>query len=62
MTHAGIPKADREAIGVFDDLVRLSCGVEDSEDLVKDVLQAVEKSVAGSKLTNGTRVTNGTKD
>lgn len=42
MTHAGIPKADREAAGVFDDLVRLSCGVEDSEDLVADVLQALE--------------------
>lgn len=60
MTHAGIPKADREAIGVFDDLVRLSCGVEDSEDLVKDVLQAVEKSIVEAKLANGSRITNGT--
>lgn len=59
MTHAGIPKEQREAIGVFDDLVRLSCGVEDSEDLVKDVLQAVEKAVVGPKITNGTKTPNG---
>jgi len=59
MTHAGIPKGDREAIGVFDDLVRLSCGVEDSADLVKDVLQAIEKTVVASKVTNGLKDTNG---
>lgn len=53
MTHAGIPKADREAIGVFDDLVRVSCGIEDAEDLKKDVLQALEKAVVGFKVTNG---------
>jgi cystathionine gamma-lyase len=52
MTHAGIPKAQREAAGVFDDLVRLSCGVEDAEDLVADVLQALEKAVVGPKLNN----------
>jgi cystathionine beta-lyase/cystathionine gamma-synthase len=28
MTHAGIPKEQREAAGVFDDLVRMSCGIE----------------------------------
>lgn len=59
MTHAGIPKEQREAIGVFDDLVRLSCGIEDSVDLVKDVLQAVERSVIAGKLTNGVPTTNG---
>ncbi|KAF3938549.1 hypothetical protein ABW19_dt0208356 [Dactylella cylindrospora] len=42
MTHAGIPKEERERAGVFDDLVRLSCGVEDSEDLVADVLNALD--------------------
>lgn len=45
MTHAGIPKEEREAAGVFDDLVRLSCGVEDGEDLVADVLGALENTV-----------------
>jgi cystathionine gamma-lyase len=49
MTHAGIPKDQREAVGVFDDLVRISCGIEEAEDLKNDVLQALEKAVAGSK-------------
>jgi len=53
MTHSGIPKEQREAAGVFDDLVRLSCGIEDAEDLKKDVLQALEKAVIGPKITNG---------
>lgn len=53
MTHGGIPREQREAVGVFDDLVRISCGVEDEADLVADVMQALEKAVAGSKLTNG---------
>lgn len=50
MTHAGISRDERERAGVFDDLIRISCGVEDGEDLVRDVLDAIEK-VAGS--TNG---------
>jgi len=53
MTHAGIPKHEREAAGVFDDLVRMSCGIEDAEDLKKDALQAIEKAVVGPKITNG---------
>lgn len=54
MTHAGIPKDQREAVGVFDDLVRLSCGVEDGEDLKRDVLQALEAAVSGKGAANGT--------
>jgi cystathionine gamma-lyase len=53
MTHAGIPKEQREAVGVFDDLVRISCGVEEADDLKADVLQALEKAVVWPKLTNG---------
>jgi cystathionine gamma-lyase len=53
MTHAGIPKEQREAAGVFDDLVRVSCGIEDKEDLKADVLQALEKAVVGPKISNG---------
>ena len=41
MTHGGIPKEAREATGVFDDLVRLSVGIEDSDDLLDDVKQAL---------------------
>lgn len=37
MTHASIPKAEREAAGVVDNLLRLSVGVEDIEDLVDDL-------------------------
>lgn len=55
MTHSGIPRETREASGVFDDLVRISCGIEDAEDLVSDVLQALEKAVVGPKITNGLR-------
>ncbi|EAT77457.2 hypothetical protein SNOG_15232 [Parastagonospora nodorum SN15] len=58
MTHMGIPKDQREAAGVFDDLVRMSCGVEDELDLVADVQQALEKAVAATKTTNG-KATNG---
>ncbi|MCJ1449001.1 MAG: cystathionine gamma-lyase cys3 [Stictis urceolatum] len=50
MTHAGIPKEQREAAGVFDDLVRVSCGIEDAVDLRADVLQALEKAVVGPKI------------
>jgi len=50
MTHAGIPKEQREAAGVFDDLVRVSCGIEDAEDLKADVLQALEKAVVMPKI------------
>ncbi|KAJ5247006.1 cystathionine gamma-lyase cys3 [Penicillium chermesinum] len=54
MTHAGIPKAEREASGVFDDLVRVSCGVEDAEDLKADVLNALGLAVADAeKKGNG---------
>lgn len=59
MTHAGIPREQREAAGVFDDLVRLSCGVEDGADLVGDVMQAVEKAVVEPKITNGEGIANG---
>lgn len=50
MTHAGIPREQREAAGVFDDLVRISCGIEDAKDLTDDVLQALEKAVIGPKI------------
>ncbi len=42
MTHASIPKADREAAGVVDGLLRLSVGVEDVEDLLADLEQALD--------------------
>ncbi len=41
MTHAAIPKADREARGLTDTLIRLSVGIEDIEDLIADLEQAL---------------------
>ncbi len=41
MTHASIPKEEREKSGVVDGLLRLSVGVEDVEDLIADVEQAL---------------------
>ena len=41
MTHASIPKEEREKTGVVDSLIRLSVGVEDEEDLVADLKQAI---------------------
>ena len=41
MTHASIPKAEREKSGLSDSLIRLSIGIEDSEDLIQDLIQAI---------------------
>ena len=41
MTHASVPKEDREKLGVTDTLVRFSVGLEDIEDLIADIEQAV---------------------
>jgi cystathionine gamma-lyase/cystathionine beta-lyase len=43
MTHASIPKSEREKVGVTDSLIRLSVGVEDIEDLIADLDQVLEK-------------------
>ena len=41
MTHASIPKTEREKTGIVDSLIRLSVGIEDKEDLVDDLKQAL---------------------
>ena len=43
MTHAAIPKEERERTGVVDSLIRLSVGIEDVDDLVSDLKQAIDK-------------------
>ena len=43
MTHAAIPKQEREKTGVVDSLIRLSVGIEDVEDLVADLENALNK-------------------
>ncbi len=42
MTHASIPKVEREKTGVVDSLIRLSVGIEDEEDLINDLKQALQ--------------------
>ena len=41
MTHASIPKEEREKTGVVDSLIRLSVGIEDEADLIADLKQAI---------------------
>jgi cystathionine gamma-lyase len=43
MTHASVPKEEREKVGVTDSLVRLSVGIEDVEDLITDLSVALEQ-------------------
>jgi cystathionine beta-lyase len=42
MTHASIPKEEREKAGVSDSLIRLSVGIEDADDLIADLTQALK--------------------
>jgi cystathionine beta-lyase/cystathionine gamma-synthase len=41
MTHASVPPDRRQAIGLTDSLVRISTGVEDPQDLIEDLKQAL---------------------
>ena len=43
MTHASIPREQRLSVGLTDSLVRLSVGVEDAEDLIADLKQAIDQ-------------------
>ena len=43
MTHAVIPKQEREKTGVVDSLIRLSVGVEEVEDLLMDLEKSLNK-------------------
>jgi cystathionine beta-lyase/cystathionine gamma-synthase len=42
MTHASIPEEKRKEVGITDDLVRLSVGIEDIDDLIMDIKQALD--------------------
>lgn len=42
MTHASVPKETRKKLGIADNLVRLSVGIEDAEDLIEDIRQALD--------------------
>ena len=44
MTHAAIPADIRKEVGIVDELIRLSVGIEDVDDLIADLKQAIENS------------------
>lgn len=44
MTHASVPASQRAELGITDSLIRLSVGLEDVEDLIDDLDQALHKS------------------
>ena len=48
MTHASLPTAQRAALGIGDNLIRLSVGVEDIEDLKEDLAQAFERAATAN--------------
>jgi cystathionine beta-lyase len=43
MTHATIPKKERQRAGLDDGLIRLSVGIEDGDDLLEDLRQAFSR-------------------
>jgi cystathionine beta-lyase/cystathionine gamma-synthase len=48
MTHADVDQAERDRVGITDGLVRLSVGLEDAEDLIDDLAQALDRELEGS--------------
>jgi cystathionine gamma-lyase len=44
MTHASVPKETRDVLGISDGLIRLSVGIEDAQDLIDDLAQALDKA------------------
>ena len=46
MTHASVAKEEREVLGIHDNLIRLSVGLEDIEDLLADLQQALDIAVS----------------
>lgn len=48
MTHADVPRAQREAVGLTDGLIRLSVGLEDPEDVIADLARAIDAASASA--------------
>lgn len=42
MTHASVPEEQRRALNISDSLIRISVGIEDVEDLIDDLKQALK--------------------
>uniref|UniRef100_A0AC11BRW6 Cystathionine gamma-lyase n=1 Tax=Ovis aries TaxID=9940 RepID=A0AC11BRW6_SHEEP len=52
MTHASVPKSDREVLGISDTLIRLSVGLEDKQDLLDDLDQALKAAHSPNASSN----------
>ncbi|XP_043941746.1 cystathionine gamma-lyase [Protopterus annectens] len=52
MTHAAVAKEEREALGISDTLIRLSVGLEDVEDIIEDLDQALKAAHPSISLRN----------
>lgn len=44
MTHMSVPPEQRKLLGIADNFIRISCGIEDEKDLIEDIKQALEKA------------------
>ena len=44
MTHMSVPAEQRKLLGIEDNFIRISVGIEDSKDLLEDIKQALEKA------------------
>lgn len=42
MTHGSVPKEQRDKLGITDNMIRFSCGVENTDDLIHDIQNALE--------------------
>ncbi|MEL1242775.1 PLP-dependent aspartate aminotransferase family protein [Flavobacterium sp. DGU11] len=58
MTHKSIPAEKRYQSGVTDSLIRLSVGLEDADDLIADLKQAIAAAVAKTAVTNSVTALN----
>lgn len=56
MTHASVPEQERVVLGISDTLIRLSVGLEDEQDIIDDLDQALAAAVSVS-LWHADRVT-----
>jgi cystathionine beta-lyase/cystathionine gamma-synthase len=45
MTHAGVPKKERESACLTDNLIRISVGIEDADDIIADLKQALDTAI-----------------
>ncbi len=52
MTHADLSREDREALGISDELIRMSVGIEHHDDIIKDLRQALDKAKEATERSN----------